>query len=248
MKPLVSIVTPIYNAEKYIEECVKSVKNQSYSNFEMILVDDYSKDQSVAKIKKLILNDTRFTLVAFEQNQGAASARNRAIELAKGKYIAFLDSDDLWHSNKLEKQIQFMEENKVAFSFSSYEVINEEGDHLSNFIIPKKELNYNDLLKTCSIGCLTAIYNCEQLGKHFMKPLRKRQDYTLWLELLKITNAVGLKEVLAKYRVSNTSLSGNKFSAAKFQWHVYRQIENLSLLKSIYYFIHYSINGLMKYK
>ncbi|MEZ4915500.1 MAG: glycosyltransferase [Chitinophagales bacterium] len=174
-------------------------------------------------------------------------ARNKAIELAEGKYIAFLDSDDLWLPEKLNKQVQFMEENGINFSFSSYEVINEKGEHNTNFIIPQTEITYNDLLKTCSIGCLTAIYNQEALGKYFMKPLKKRQDYTLWLELLKITKAIGLKDVLAKYIISNTSLSGNKLSAAKFQWYVYRRIENLSLVKSLYYFLHYTLNGITKY-
>lgn len=246
--PLVSIVTPVYNSSQHIEACIDSVMRQSYSNFEMIMVDDASSDNSISIIKQKIKDDHRFKIYSFTENKGAAHARNKAIELAKGKYISFLDSDDLWLPNKLSSQVEFMEKNKVLFSFSSYDVINEKGEKQTTFIIPQTELSYHDLLKTCSIGCLTAIYNQEVLGKQYMKLIRKRQDYTLWLSLLKLTKAIGLKESLAQYRIAENSLSGNKWSAAKFQWKVYREIENLSLFKSTYYFIQYALHGFLKYR
>ncbi len=246
-EPLVSIICPVYNAEKYVKECIDSVKNQSYKNYTMYLVDDGSTDASVKIINQEIANDTRFILLQTNKNEGAAVARNLAIEKARGRYIAFLDSDDVWLEQKLEVQIAFMETKKIDFSFSSYAIMIEHLPIVGEFIIPQKVLHYSDLLKTCSIGCLTAVYNQESLGKHYMKLIDKRQDYALWLELLKKTDANGLKEVLAIYRKSKASLSGNKWQAAKYQWYVYRNVEKLPLVDSIYYFLNYAIAGFIKH-
>jgi glycosyltransferase involved in cell wall biosynthesis len=197
---------------------------------------------------KLCKGDSRFKVINLPRNSGAAIARNKGIELALGKYIAFLDADDLWLPQKLEKQVNLLENSSYNFTFSSYSLVDELGKPKGNFIIPKEEVTYKDLLKTCSIGCLTAMYNQESLGKLYMENLEKRQDYTLWLKILKKENAVGLTEVLAQYRISQNSLSANKFDAAMFQWLVYRKIEQLGFFKALYYFTHYAFRGFLKYK
>jgi len=248
LKPLVSIITPIFKAEKHIAECIASVLRQTYSNWEMILINDCSPDDSMAITGKLCKGDSRFKVINLPRNSGAAIARNKGIELALGKYIAFLDADDLWLPQKLEKQVNLLENSSYNFTFSSYSLVDELGKPTGNFIIPKEEVTYKDLLKTCSIGCLTAMYNQESLGKLYMENLEKRQDYTLWLKILKKENAVGLTEVLAQYRISQNSLSANKFDAAMFQWLVYRKVEQLGFFKALYYFTHYAFRGFLKYK
>lgn len=248
MKPLVSIITPIFKAEKHIAECIVSVLRQTYSNWEMILINDCSPDHSMAIIGKLCKGDSRFKVINLPRNSGAAIARNKGIELALGKYIAFLDADDLWLPQKLEKQVNLLENSPYNFTFSSYSLVDELGKPKGNFIIPKEEVTYKDLLETCSIGCLTAMYNQESLGKLYMENLEKRQDYTLWLKILKKENALGLTEVLAQYRISQNSLSANKLDAAMFQWFVYRKVEQLGFFQALYYFTHYAFRGFLKYK
>lgn len=247
-KELVSIVTANYNAEKFIVETIDSVLSQSYQNWEMIIVDDCSTDGSIGIVKEYIAKDSRIRLIQLEQNSGPAVARNRAIEEAKGRYIAFLDSDDIWKPEKLEKQIAFMQENHIDFSYAAYNLIDEDGAEKGYFSIPEKQ-NYIDLLKTCSIGCLTAIYDIKKLGKIKMPNIKRAQDYALWLRILKKTKyAYGLNEILGTYRLRNTSVSSNKFKKAKYQWKVYREVEKMGLFKSTFYFAHYAINGFRKYK
>ena len=245
---LVSIITPSYNSAKFISETIESVLAQSYKNWEMIIVDDLSSDNSTDLIEKYTLTDPRIKLIRLKINSGPAIARNTAIELARGRYIAFLDADDLWLSKKLEKQLQFMHEQSLAFSYSSYHLIDEEGNELGKFIT-KNSISYNSMLNTCSIGCLTAIYDTNKLGKILMPNIRKRQDYGLWLKILKeIKETKGILEPLATYRIVKNSVSSNKLKAATYQWKIYRDVENLNLLRSTYHFIHYFINGIMKYK
>ena len=156
-EPLVSIITPLYNCEKYIEETILSVINQTYKNWEMIIVDDYSKDKGAEIVRKYRKIDSRIKLYKNEINQGVSFTRNRAIDLSLGKYIAFLDSDDLWKKEKLEKQISFMEENNIVLSYTGYEKINSDGSLRGEIKVPEK-LDYNELLKNCLIGFLTAVY------------------------------------------------------------------------------------------
>ncbi len=175
-------------------------------------------------------------------------ARNRAIKEAKGNMIAFLDADDLWIPQKLEKQLAYMKKYNLAFTYSSYFVIDEENNNLTTFYT-KPSVNYDSLLKTCSIGCLTAIYDVDKLGKVYMPDMKRRQDYALWLDIFKrIDHAKGLEEPLASYRVGHSSISSNKLKTALWQWKTYRDIEKLSLPKSLYYFTHYIYHGLRKYK
>ncbi len=245
---LVSIIMPLYNCEKYIAETINSVLSQTYTNWELLIVDDYSADNSVQIVKEFAEKDARIKLCEFEQNVGVATARNKAIELSKGRYIAFLDSDDIWLPEKLAKQIAFMEETNTALSYTAYTVIDEQSNEQGKFV-PPKSLTYNDLLKTNSIGCSTVMYDTNSIGKVYMPNVKKRQDYALWLHILRKTHkSKGLISCLVKYRKYSDSLSSNKLSASKYQWKIYREVEKLSLLKSCYYFVHYAFYGFIKHK
>lgn len=244
----VTIIMPSYNSEKFIIESVESVLVQTYSNWELIIVDDCSPDSSNHIIMKYVDSDHRIKLIKLEKNSGPAVARNTAIEAANGRYIAFLDSDDVWLPNKLEKQIKFMQDNDLAFTYSSYKLVGEDNEDLGLFIT-KDKISYFDMLKTCSVGCLTAIYDTEKIGKQYMPLILKRQDYGLWLKILKLIGETkGILESLATYRIRKNSVSSNKVKAAKYQWKIYREIEKLSFLKSLYYFVFYAYNGVTKYK
>ena len=245
---LVTIITPSYNSSIFILKTLKSVTSQSFDNWEMIIVDDCSSDNSVEVIQSFADQDPRIKLIQLAENSGAAVARNTAIEAAKGRYIAFLDSDDAWLPNKLEKQVAFMQENNYPFTFAAYDKVNESDEIFGHVGVPDK-VTYSDLLKSCSIGCLTAMYDTEFFGKVYMPLIRKRQDLGLWLKLLKKTKyAYGLNETLGFYKVRKDSISANKKSAALFTWRLYRDIEKLSLPKASYYFSHYAVRGLLRTK
>ena len=246
MKIDVSIITPSYNTSKFIEATIKSVLDQDFESWEMVIVDDNSSDGSPEIIKRYAAKDSRIILIENKENTGAASARNLAIQQSKGRFIAFLDSDDLWLPNKLSMQVNFMLENNFGFTYSAYDKINESGERIGQIQVPS-QVSYHELLKTCSIGCLTAIYDTTVLGKVYMPIIDKRQDYGLWLNLLKkLSYAYGIQEVLAIYRVRNNSISSNKFIAAKYQWKIYREIEMLLLLSSIKYMVTYTLHGILK--
>ena len=247
VKPLVSIVTPVYNSEQFITDTIESVQAQTYSNWELILVDDCSTDSSTDYIKKFVKTDSRISLYCLDENGGAAIARNKGIQHCNGKYLAFLDSDDLWKHNKLEKQVAFMEKGNKLFSFTGYELMKEDGTLRNKVINVPSEVTYNTLLKNTIIGCLTVMLNIEELGKVQMPTIRTRQDFVLWLSILKKGHvAYGLQENLAQYRKVSTSISNNKLKAAKRNWEIYRQFEKLSFLKACYVFISYAWNGLRK--
>lgn len=244
-QPLVSIITPMYNSARFISFTIESVLNQTYQNWEMIIVDDCSTDDSKEIVKRYMkeVKDTKNTkrekrikLVELKENVGVSKARNKAIEIAQGKYIAFLDSDDLWKKNKLKKQINFMEDNNFSLSFSGYEKINERGEKLDKIIKIPDKINYKKLLHSNYIGCLTSIYNAEQLGKHYVDPkLAKSEDYELWLRIIKKAGyAYGIQDNLAEYRIVGNSLSSNKLNMLKHNWILLRDIEKLSLISALY--------------
>ena len=245
---LVSIITPVYNASRFIEETIKSVQAQTYKEWEMILVDDCSTDNSYEIINKYSKEDERIKYIKLEENSGAAIARNTAIANAKGRYIAFLDSDDIWYEDKLEKQVGFMKDKNIEFSFTSYELMSEEGELLNKTINVPSQIDYNKYLKNTIIGCLSVIIDKEKIGDFRMPNIRANQDMATWLYIMKDRNCVayGLNECLAKYRLVNGSISNNKVKAAKSVWNVYRNIENLSFIKSSYVFIGYAINAVLK--
>ncbi|ELZ5773640.1 glycosyltransferase family 2 protein [Vibrio metschnikovii] len=245
--PLVSIITPSYNCAQTIHKTIQSVQAQTYPYWEMVIVDDYSTDNSVDIINGYAKQDPRIRVIARKWNAGPAIARNVAIEESMGRFIAFLDSDDRWHPTKLKKQIEFMLGYKVALSYTSYNKYDSEGKFLGAFIPPIK-LSYHDLLKSNSIGCLTAIYDSNLIGKVYMPNIAKRQDMGLWLRILKeIDYAYGMPDVLADYlAVQANSVSSNKFNAAKYQWRLYREVEKLDFINSAKYFVQYSFRGYRK--
>ena len=244
----VSIITPSYNSTRFISQTIESVLAQTYQDWEMIVVDDCSTDNSCDVVERYSQKDSRIKLIKLQQNSGPAIARNRAILEARGRYIAFLDADDLWYPQKLEKQLNFMTENSLAFTYSSYDLMDEDGNDLGSFTT-KKSISYKKMLKTCSVGCLTAIYDTQKLGKIYMPDILKRQDYGLWLKILKEMDATkGILEPLARYRIMKNSVSSNKLKASLYMWRIYRDVEKLGLFKSIYYFVHYAYHGVMKYK
>ncbi|WP_338778681.1 glycosyltransferase family 2 protein [Metabacillus sp. FJAT-52054] len=247
-KHLVSIITPSYNSTKTIGDTIRSVQAQTYGNWEMLIVDDCSKDHSREYIRGFAEKDPRIQLVELAENGGAAVARNTALRMAKGKYAAFLDSDDLWHPEKLEKQIRFMEENDYAFTFTKYQLMQEDGEILNKVIDIPDSIGYHGLLKNTIIGCLTAVVDLEKTGLIQMPNIRTRQDLALWLSILKQGyTAYGLQEVLGYYRLVPGSISSNKLKAAKQNWKVYREVEKLSLPYSIVCFTGYALTSVKKY-
>lgn len=243
---LVSIITPSYNSSSFIGKTIESVLSQSYQNWELIIIDDCSTDASVNIIKEYCETDSRIKLICLKENSGAAVARNTGIQYAKGRFIAFLDSDDSWAQQKLERQINFMLKNNYAFTYTSYQKVNEDGICIGEMHIPEK-VNYRQLLKTCVIGCLTVMYDIERIGKVEFPLIRKRQDFALWLKILKSEKyAYGLQENLANYTIRSDSISANKFKAAQYNWYLYRRIEKLSFFVAFYYFTHYVVKGLLR--
>lgn len=248
MGELVSVITPSYRSADYIDKTIASVLGQTYLDWELIIVDDCSPDHSNIIIERRVAEDKRIKLIKLAVNSGAAVARNTAIELAKGRFIAFLDSDDQWLPSKLERQVRFMRNGDMAFSYTAYEKLDEEGAVVSRVNIPRK-VSYHDMLKVSSIGCLTAMYDTQKLGKVYMPLIRKRQDLGLWLSILKKTpHAFGLNEVLAQYQLRKGSISSNKRDAARFTWRLYREVEEMSLPVAVYYFSHYAVNGVLRKK
>jgi teichuronic acid biosynthesis glycosyltransferase TuaG len=242
---LVSIITPSYNSSRFIEECVGSVLSQTYDNWEMLIVDDYSADNSLQILKKY--NDKRIQLIELDKNVGASESRNVAIRKAKGKYIAFLDSDDLWEPQKLEKQISFMETEDIAFSFSTYQPMSDDESKLYSIIHAPKIVTYSSYLKKTIIGCLTVVIDREKTGGFEMPNIRSSHDMALWLLIMRRGfDAYGLDENLARYRIVSTSNTANKWRAANDVWMVYRQFEKLSFFYSIWCFLNYAFNAIIK--
>lgn len=245
----VSIIMPLYNCKDFVEDSIRSVIQQTYQDWELIIVDDRSSDRSVAVVEKCMKDESRIKLCQLEKNSGAAAARNHAIALAQGKYIAFLDSDDLWSPNKLEQQIAFMRENKSLLSFTAYQWISETGEIRKNAIQVPEYVVYKQLLQQNIIGCLTAIYDSSKIGKfYFDTSLDKHEDYQYWLEILKtIPHADGLNIPLAYYRIRQNSLSSNKLAAASYVWKILREYQEIPLPKAMYYFSTYIVKSFIKY-
>ena len=239
----VSIITPAYNCKETIKETFDSVISQTFSDWEWIIIEDQSTDGSYEFIKELVKDDKRIILLQTDKNSGAAKARNLGIEKAEGRYIAFLDADDLWSKDKLEHQIKFMEDNDYAFTYTNYDVLYEDNKRIA-FDPKRLSSSYKDLLKACDIGCLTVIYDTQKLGKIYM-PLDapKREDYAMWLDMTRNgLVAHKLNENLATYRVHSGSVSFNKFSIIKYHYRVYRKHEGFGFFKSIYCLIAHSFN------
>ena len=247
MSDLVSIITPSYNSSKFINECINSVISQTYMNWEMIIVDDCSTDNSRKKILELSKSDNRIKLIELKDNIGPALSRNEALNVAKGKYIAFLDADDIWKSDKLEKQINFMKSKNIGFSFTAYQPVSEDAMKKYPVILAPEKISYHSYLKNTIIGCLTVVINREIVGDFKMPNIRTSQDMALWLIILKRGFiAYGLQENLAYYRIVSSSNTSDKWKAALGVWIVYRKIEKLSIIYSIICFICYTFNAIKK--
>jgi glycosyltransferase involved in cell wall biosynthesis len=239
--PLVSIIMPLYNAEKYISEAISSVLSQSYSNWELIILDDASTDNSVAIAEEIAAKDKRIQLVKSTENTGAAICRNRATEMARGEYIAFLDSDDLWLPEKLQKQLNFMHAKNCEVSFSSYLHMDENSQPLNKRIKALKSLSYDKQHSNNYIGNLTGMYNAAALGKIIAPNIRKRQDWAVWLEAIKRSGkpALGLQEDLACYRVRKGSMSARKMNLVSYNFQFYKNYLGHSLPASCYYLVRF---------
>jgi teichuronic acid biosynthesis glycosyltransferase TuaG len=245
--PLVSIITPLYNGQKYIERAIVSVRNQTFSNWELLIVDDCSDDDSPVLVRNFTELDNRIKLFTLGRNGGAAVARNFGIRVASGRFIAFLDCDDEWMPDKLEKQLDLLSQTGASFCFGAYIRVNEAGSFLGSIGVPRL-LSYNEALKTNYVGCLTAIYDTRILGKVFMPELMPcHEDYPVWLHIIKKSGvAVGVPTVLAKYCVRGSSLSSNKFKTVQQIWFTYRVLENLNFFSSIVCLVNQSVRALVR--
>ncbi|NQV53177.1 MAG: glycosyltransferase family 2 protein [Flavobacteriales bacterium] len=252
MSELVSIITPVYNNANTIVQTVHSVMAQTYPYWELILVDDASTDEVLPLLQRLALEDERerIQVYALGANRGAAGARNEGILHAKGRFIAFLDADDLWEGEKLERQVEFSMANAAAITHTSYKWVDQKGVATGKVIHARERLTYDDMLDYNYIGCLTGMYDTEVTGKkYFMPDIAKRQDYGLWLHIMRDGHeAFGLDTVLAQYRTGGASLSSNKWESALYNWRVLRELEGLSRLEAVKHFLRYALKGLQKYR
>ena len=234
--PLVSVIMPAYNCGNFIAQAIQSVINQSIPDWELLVVDDCSTDDTAEVVRRLAAQDARVCFASLSQNGGPAEARNAAMRRASGRYVAFLDSDDLWEADKLERQIAFMERTGAKFSATAYDQIDESGKPLSTVCLPPHRTSYRKMLLLSNpIGNSTVMYDQQALGRFEVPPIRRRNDFALWLKILKKTPCcMGMDDILTHYRVRGSSVS-SKLAQARYHWQLYREIEGLSVLKSAYY-------------
>ena len=247
-QPLVSVIMPAYNAEEYISEAVQSVMAQTYTNWEPLILDDCSTDGTADKARCFSDLDPRITLYSNPKNIGVALTRNKGMALAKGSWVALLDSDDIWHKDKLEKQLVAAENTGADIIYCSYSLMDKNGEHLSDFIVPERT-SYDDMLRKNVIGCSTVFMRSPILIHHHFSTEHYHEDYVLWLELLKSGYiAAASTDVLVDYRIVDGSRSNDKLKSAKNRWLIYREIEKLSLGKAVRVFAAYAFNGFIKHK
>ena len=244
---MVSIITPAFNAEEFLSGTVESVKSQTFKDWELIIVDDCSTDNTLEIARTCAEADKRIRVVKTECNGGVSAARNLGLSIATGDYIAFLDSDDLWAPQKLEKQIQFMLENDCTLSYTDFQKFDSSTGEKGKIIKAPKQMEAADILKNTAIGCLTVMVNKRKSGHFTMPILKHTEDNCTWYHILKKTNSTALNigEVLAYYRVGNVSLTRNKGRSAIQQWQIYREYFKFSRLRSAYYFCCYAFNALL---
>ncbi|WP_308636710.1 glycosyltransferase family 2 protein [Paenibacillus silvisoli] len=249
MNELISIITPTYNCGKFIAETIESVIDQTYVNWEMIIVDDCSTDNTKEIVESYALRDNRVKYHLLHKNAGAALARTKAMDIASGSYIAFLDSDDIWPKDKLHRQLSFMKQNNYLFTCTAYEQINEQGVALNKVIKTKYKTDYNGVLLSCPVGNSTVMYDVRKLGKFIVPDIRKRNDDALWLQILKKEKYIyGMTDVLMKYRIRNNSISSNKIDLVKYHWYLYRKIEKLSIVRSAAHICYWGIIKTLRIK
>ena len=246
MNDLVSIVMPSYNTAKYIADSIKSVQDQTYPNWELIIVDDCSTDDTDKIVESI--QDQRIRYIKNETNSGAAFSRNRALREAKGRWIAFLDSDDLWKTEKLEKQIRFMEENRYAFSYTNYEEIDADGKKKNVIITGPKVISKTGMFNYCWPGCLTVMYDQKKIGLIQIENIKKNNDYAMWLKVCKKVECYLIDEVLAEYRRGRKgSISTNSYvELIKWHYRLYKMVEKENTFMSIANTVRNLVFGLYK--
>ena len=240
----VSVIVPVYNTSKYLDECINSIIKQTYKNLEIIFINDSSNDDSLEVISKY--KDKRIKIIDLKENKGVAVARNKGIEISTGDYICFLDSDDYWNLKKIEKQVKFMEKHNYTFIYSDYAFLK---NGVKKLVRVPSKIIYKEALKNTTIFTSTVMFNMKYLTKEdiYMPNLRRGQDTATWWNVLrKGITAYAINEVLAIYRIDNkNSLSSNKFSALKRTWNIYK-LQDLNIFQRLYYFMFYVLNAIKR--
>ena len=238
--PLVSVIMPAYNSADFIGASIQSVIDQEYQSWELIVIDDASVDQTISLVESFSTKDLRIKLLKNTTNLGTGATRNKGIKEAKGRIIAFLDADDLWLPGKLKIQVPFLLKNNLSMTFSSYILMEENGNLLSKVVEALPELTYEKLLRSNYVGNLTAIYDTANTGKVYAPQIRKRQDWALWLKILKTSGKTkGILQPLAVYRLRSNSISNNKWSLLKYNFRIYSQFLKFGKIKSSKYIVRF---------
>ena len=247
--PLVSVIMPAYNAERYIEQAIRSVQRQTVRSWELIVVDDRSTDKTAEQIRRLAAEDMRIIPVYSETNHGAAESRNIALRQCRGEFVALLDADDVWHPQKLERELERARETDADLVYSSYAMIDEQGTRCFSDFIVEESTDLQSMLNCNTIGCSTVLMKAKVLEKRPFVTDFYHEDYVMWLSLLQAgCKAVGVRDILVDYRVARGSRSFNKLKSAKNRWRVYRDYLKLPLIPSVKAMVGYAINGLKKYR
>ena len=247
-KPLISIIMPAYNTEKYIEAAICSVRLQTYTNWELLVLDDGSTDQTATIAERFAEADPRIRLLRNPQNMGVARTRNRGFDMAAGDWAALLDSDDVWHSDKLEKQLAAAERSGAEIIYCSYSMVDKDGRRLSDFLVPERT-SYSEMLEENVLSCSTVLLSRRIFSGFRFSTEYYHEDYALWLQLLRLGfPAFACRDVLVDYRILNGSRSNDKLRSAKHRWLIYRKAERLSFVSSAHAFSGYIRHGIEKYK
>lgn len=250
MSELVSIIVPVYHAERFIEETLDSVRAQSYPHWELLLVVDGRGDPTIPVIEEYVRRkeEARIHLFVQEENKGAAHARNRGLAQAKGRYISYVDADDIWKPDKIEKELAVMKEKQAAFVFSGYEFADEEGVGTGKVVRVKEVMEYRDALKNTTIFTSTVMFDTAKVEKDFLQmPIMKSEDTALWWKVLKAGyKAYGVDEALVYYRRPGKSLSSNKLEAIRRIWNLYRKAAGLNVIQSAYYFCFWAVTAVYR--
>ena len=246
-QPLVSVIMPCYNMEKFIAYTIQSVQGQTYPHWELCIVDDASTDETATIVRSFCDQDDRIHFVVKPKHSGIADTRNQCLNMAKGRFLAFLDSDDMWHPEKLEKQLQFMTDRNIGFSYSSYDCVDEAGKTLNKIVKTAGDLNYDTYLRNTIIGCSTVMLDKTVVGEVIVPNFRTSEDTATWLNILKKGFlAYAIEQPLTSYRIRQHSASSNKLKASTDLWRVYRQNEKLPLFKVLVCFSSYAFNAVKK--
>lgn len=246
-QPLVSVIMPCYNMEKFIAYTIQSVQGQTYPHWELCIVDDASTDKTAEIVKNIQNQDDRIHFIIKSKHSGIADTRNQCLNMAKGRFLAFLDADDLWHPEKLEQQLQFMTERNIGFSYSSYDCVDEAGKSLEKIVKAAGNLNYEAYLRNTIIGCSTVMIDKTIVGEIIVPNFRTSEDAATWLNILKKGFlAYAIDHPLTSYRIRQHSASSNKLKASSDLWRVYWQNEKLPFLKALAYFSSYAFNAVKK--